>query len=253
MYGISVLKILVTVYFWFVAAISLILTLIVCLFAYPFVDQKTFARIYEYVFCNLVLYAMTTANIWSFKITDKRKPENRHFKDRYVLVANHVSFIDTLVVGMLPLKKKYIMAKIFAKIPVFGWLCSASGHIMVDDKDRSTTKPAVELSINAIKDGSSLFVYPEGRRSKDPNVLLPFKTGAFRIAKTVNLPILPIALRGTAKGMKIGGICKPADLEIIIGDPIDVNDNDITVTINKVRDFIKSELDIYCPIRTKTE
>ena len=142
------------------------------------------------------------------------------------------------------------MSRIFTKIPIFSWLCKTSGHVMVDDKDSTTTKPAVALSIEAMKDGCSFMVYIEGKRSPDPYTLLPFKTGAFRIAQSTGVPILPIVIKGTGVGMKMWGICKPANLEIVIGEPFNVEKGDnedegrknIVRSQDKAKDFIQKHL-----------
>ena len=243
----SIITIFITIYFWLITTVSVILTFFVCLIAYPFIDQKTFARVYEYVFCNFILYSMTLPGIWSIKTKDLRKSKNKHFNGRYVMISNHVSFIDTLMIGTIPFKKKYIMAKIFTQIPIFGWLCKSSGHVMVDNKDSSTTGPAVGLAIKAMEDGCSFFVYPEGKRSFDQSNLSKFKTGAFRIAQSTGVPILPIIIKGTGVGMKMWGICKRANLEIIIGESFNVekgiNDKEswenVILSRNKSKKFME--------------
>lgn len=214
------LKVLCTIYFWSVATIGVILTAIASGLAYPFVEQKTFARIYESVAGYFIFYAMSIPGIWSLKITDLR--QHKTFDDRYVMIANHASFCDSLMVSLLPINKKFMMAKIFTKIPIFGWLCRTSGHVLVDRHDSTSTRPAVNKAVKTLYDGSSFMIYPEGRRSSDPTKLLPFKTGAFRLAQRVGLPILPMILRGTGQAMPIGGFCQPCAIEIIICDPIQV-------------------------------
>ena len=142
------------------------------------------------------------------------------------------------------------MARTFSKIPIFGWLCRTSGHVMVDGNDKNTTKPAVNLAVKTMEDGCSLIVYPESKRSFNSHDLLPFKTGAFRIAQKTGVPILPVVIKGTNRGMKMWGICKPADLELIIGEPIIVEKGDtedeswdmVVKTSDKTRDFIQKHL-----------
>ncbi len=234
-------EIIITLYFWIVASCSTLVTLVVCAVCYPFVDQKTFARIYELFSGFIILNCMTLPGIWTFKIIDLRADKTF---DRYIMISNHASFIDTLLTTQIPLKKKYIMAKVFSKIPVFGWLCLASGHVPVDKNDKSTTEPAVEKSVKAMSDGCSFLIYPEGRRSSDPLSLLPFKTGAFRLSQKTGVPILPIVIRGTGKGMRIGAICSFADMEIVIGDPIQVEQGweNIKPAIERSREFISKHL-----------
>ena len=99
---ISLPELLITAYFWMVSSVATVIAVVVCLIVYPFVDQKTFSGTYELVAGYIILNSMIFTGIWSFKITDLRKPENRHFNDRYVIISNHCSFIDTLLISTLP-------------------------------------------------------------------------------------------------------------------------------------------------------
>jgi len=234
-------KILATVYFWLMATIGMILTFIVCIICYPFVNQKTFARIYEYIFCSFTLKAMTLSGIWSVKFSDLRT--DKTWNKRYIVIPNHASFIDTLLTGLIPIKKKFIIARIFTFVPLFNWLCINSGHVPFDKKDKDNgIRSALERSEDAMKDGCSFAIYPEGKRSSDSDTLLPFKSGPFILSLKTGVPLLPVVLKGTGVGMKIGGVCKPANLEIVIGDPIEIVDGNIEEAIEKSRTFIQKHL-----------
>lgn len=80
--------------------------------------------------------------------------------------------------------------------------------------------------------GGSVLFYPEGTRGKKPLELLPFKTGAFRVADYVKCKILPITLINTHKACN-RGICDIADIKIIIDEPFNVLD--IKNTVEKTR------------------
>ena len=237
----SLSEILLTGYFWTVSAIGMVVTGCVCGLSYPFVDQKTFSRIYETVSGTIILNAMIIPGFWSFKITDLRK--SKQF-DRYIIISNHTSFIDTLLATQIPLKKKFIAARVFMNLPVFGWLCHAAGYVPVDKHDRSTTQPALGKSIKAMEDGCSFMIYPEGQRSDNHKILLPFKTGAFRLSQETGVPILPVVMKGTAQGMRFGGICNFANLELIIGEPIYVGKTreELLDTVDDVRKFMESHI-----------
>ena len=229
---------LLTIYFWSVTAISLLFTYLLLLILYPFVSQKTFSRLYELIPGYIILYSMIIPGFWNLTIKDYRKDTSWTNK-RYIIVANHLSFIDSLVACVFPLKKKFMIGKIFTKIPVFGWLSLSSGHIPVDKDDPSTTIDAVKRSVKTMSDGSSFMLYPEGKRSVTGE-LLEFKTGAYRISQETGVPILPICLRNTEKGMRIGGIVSFANMEIIIGEPFQVESgwDNVNNCINKTKQFI---------------
>ena len=234
----SLINLLLTIYFWTVSAIAVLITYVTLLILYPFISQKSFSRTFEIIIGYIILNAMIIPGFWRLKIKDYR--QNKSWKNsRYIIVANHVSFIDTLVMTMIPLKKKYMFGLKFSQIPIFGWLCLSSGYITVDMNDISTTTDAVLRAVKSLKDGSSFMIYPEGKRSKDGK-LLEFKTGAYRISQKTSIPILPICLRNTNKGMKLGAIVGFAEIEIIIGESFHVKQGweNINKSIDKTRQFI---------------
>lgn len=233
----KIYHILLTVYFIIMLLTLSLISLPILLIIYPFVSQKKFNRITEQSGI-LLLKIMTIVNIWSIKVTDLRK--NKSFNGQYVLVSNHSSYIDTLLMWKTPLYKKFMVAKKFTKIPVFGWFCKTGGHISVDRFDPKTTSNAIDKALQTIKDGSSFVMYPEGTRSSDPSILLPFKTGAFRLAKRANIPILPITIKGAGAAWPVGGLCTPSNIEIIIGEPVYVEN--IEASIDDVRKCIYQNL-----------
>ena len=195
---------------------------------------------------TIVLYAMMIPNIWTLEVIDKR--EDKSWKDkRFVVVANHASFIDSLVTSILPLKKKFMIGRVFTKFPVFGWLCLSSGHVPVDKNDPNNLQNlensgVYRAKINMEKDKSSFMIYPEGMRTLKPYELNKFKTGAFYLAGQTDVPILPITLHGTAEAMPVGGLVDFAHITIVIGEPFYVEN--VTESIEKVRSFILENLDL---------
>ena len=238
---------LLTIYFWGFSIISLLFSFFTCIIISPFVDQKTFARTYEVLTGGIMLYIMSP--IWSLKIKDKRKDrswtyevknEVKNLDKQFIIIANHMSFIDSLITVVLPVKKKFMIGKVFTKAPVFGWLTLKSGFVPAEKGNPEVNKHAVDKAIEAMKDGSSFFIYPEGQRELTPYQFEKFKTGAFRIAHKTGIPILPITIKGTDKAMPIGGKVNFADLEIIIDEPFYVENNDYQSYIEKSKNIISS-------------
>jgi len=235
-------QILLTVYFWSLSVICLLTTTIVGFFVKPFVDEKTFSRIYEIITGNILLYCMTVSGFWTFQVKDNRKDKTWNNK-QYIIVANHVSFVDTMMMTMIPLKKKYMVGHVFTKIPVFGWLTKSSGYISADKNKPDINKDAVEKAVNTInKDKCSFAIYPEGQRSLKPYNLEKFKTGAFRIAYQTAIPILPITIKGTAEAMPIGGYVNSSNIQITIDEPFYVENENYFEYIEKTRNIILKNL-----------
>ncbi len=232
-----ILNLLLTIYFWIITVISVLISFISCIIVYPFIDQKTFARLFEKVCGYIIIYSMVIPGFWKIIIKDYRQNPTWDEK-RYVIIANHISFIDSLLGILIPLKKKYMMARIFTYIPIFGWITKSAGFVFVDNKDKTTLYDAVDKAVNSMKDGCSFMLYPEGKRTHGN--LEKFKTGAYRIAQKTRVKILPLCLKGTNVAMPIGGIVSTATIEMHIGEPFYVNDgwNSIQESINKSKNFI---------------
>lgn len=236
----NLFKILLTIYFWFFAVCSLILTAPICLILYPFIDEKTFSKIYGFIPASILSIVMYP--FWSLKIEDLRK--DKSWNKDYVVVANHLSFVDSLILLMVyPRKSKFMIANIFTKIPLFGHLSLFSGHVTADIHDPNLNKNAVERAVKAIKrDNSSFILFPEAKRQIESYKFEKFKTGAFRIAKETNLEILPITLIGTEKAVGFGAIVDFANIQVFIDEPFKVEDDDYQKYIDKTLEIMKTNL-----------
>jgi len=141
-------------------------------------------------------------------------------KQSYVVVANHLSQFDILVLyGWLNLDLKWVMKKELRKVPFIGFATAAMGHIFLD---RQNTQKAYE-SLQALKQtlpaGTSILFFPEGTRSN--GVMKRFKRGAFSTAKALDLPILPITLKGTEKILPNGTLkLMPNVADLVLHKPI---------------------------------
>jgi len=147
----------------------------------------------------------------------------------YIIVVNHQSLTDIFALyGYLEMDVKWVMKKELRSIPIFGQAASAMGHIIID---RSNTKSALQTINEArekVHDGMSVIFFPEGTRS-DPGELRIFKKGAFRFALELGLPILPIALHGSANILPINTIdLMPGKVKLEYCEPISTEGLDIT-------------------------
>ena len=116
----------------------------------------------------------------------------------YVVVANHLSTLDIMVCFLaVPLPIRYLAKKELFRIPLLAQAMRAIGIVEVDRAARA----AIHTSVNRqakdlIEHKRSLIIYPEGTRPRD-GVLRPFKKGAFTMAISSQLPILPLSIHGT--------------------------------------------------------
>ncbi len=114
-----------------------------------------------------------------------------------IIVANHLSSLDILVIGA-HLRRDYrwlAKASLF-KVPLSGWHLSLAGHIPVHREERARNATIGERIHAVVEQGASVLFFPEGTRTRDGQ-LKPFYRGAFRAAVEENLPVLPLLVTNT--------------------------------------------------------
>ncbi len=120
-------------------------------------------------------------------------------KDEAVLyIGNHNSMFDILLTyPLMPTQTGYIAKKEVKKVPILAQHMMFMNCLFLDRKDPKEGMKMILQSIELIKSGVAQFIFPEGTRSKDGN-LLPFKEGSFKIATKTGCKIVPVAITGTA-------------------------------------------------------
>ena len=116
-----------------------------------------------------------------------------------ILVANHRSFFDPLLLTSLFPRHGTVVKSVFFKIPIFGWVIKNAGYLPSGEDIESLRQKLSEMP-EFIAQGGIFFIFPEGTRSRsrDPK-LAPFKKGAFRIAQRSGAPICLLAIQGTGR------------------------------------------------------
>ncbi|HSV96394.1 MAG TPA: 1-acyl-sn-glycerol-3-phosphate acyltransferase [Spirochaetota bacterium] len=114
----------------------------------------------------------------------------------YVIVSNHQSQLDILVLFRLYVHFKWVSKSEIFKIPLIGWNMVLNRYIKLRRGDKGSIAQMMADSEERLAEGSSIFIFPEGSRSPDGN-LKPFKMGAFILAKKMKVPILPVVVEGT--------------------------------------------------------
>jgi len=163
----------------------------------------------------------------------------------YVVVCNHLSQYDIfLVYGWLKLDLKWVLKAELRKIPGLGIGCEKAGHIYVDRSNPEQARSAVTNALASVGDGVGVLFFAEGTRSPDGR-LRPFKKGAFRVAASQKLPILPVTIIGTQYIQKPKSlIIFPGKIRMVIHPAIEVDGSEDSETIRdlmtRTRDAIAS-------------
>jgi 1-acyl-sn-glycerol-3-phosphate acyltransferase len=115
-----------------------------------------------------------------------------------VVVCNHISYLDPILLVSLFARHLTIVKSTFFKVPIFGWFLRNAGYI--PSAPNEMMGAAMINNLESIKEhlaaGGILFVFPEGTRSRDGK-LSPFNKGVFSIARYCNAPIKLIFIKDT--------------------------------------------------------
>ena len=149
---------------------------------------------------------------------------------QYLLVSNHRSIIDPLIIE-LALKKSNIYGYWVSKKELFnsfffGSFTRNAGSILLD-RESSNMAAFFKNTKAIVKEGRSIYIFPEGTRNKENTPLSSFKEGARIIALKNRLPILPVYIRSNANEILKEAITKRTknlNIQIEIGDLIDYKD-----------------------------
>jgi 1-acyl-sn-glycerol-3-phosphate acyltransferase len=118
----------------------------------------------------------------------------------YVMVANHQSLLDILVLFRVFAHFKWVSKIENFRVPFIGWNMTLNRYIKLKRGDRESVVRMMQECLQTLSQGNSIMMFPEGTRSPDGR-LRSFKPGAFELAKTARTPILPIVLDGTANAL----------------------------------------------------
>jgi 1-acyl-sn-glycerol-3-phosphate acyltransferase len=141
--------------------------------------------------------------------------------ETYMMVANHLSLLDILVLFRLFRHFKWVSKIENFRIPFIGWNMRLNRYIELRRGERESVQQMMTACERTLAEGSSLMMFPEGTRSKTGE-LQPFKTGAFELALRGRVPIVPIVLEGTSNALPKRGFVLQGrhPIGITVLDPI---------------------------------
>ena len=215
---IALARTVLSLWAWFVLGVVVIawtpMVAVVRLVTAPF-DKGRYAA--GYLFRKLTVVHQTLNPLWRFTTTGVRIDDPRR---PYVVVANHQSFVDILVISHLPWEMKWLSKETFFKIPLVGWMMRMAGDIPLVRGEKKSAVQAMKACAQRLDQRVSVMIFPEGTRSRDGE-LQPFKDGAFRLAIEAGVPVLPLAVNGAYTALVKGdwrfGV---SNAEVRVLDPI---------------------------------
>lgn len=157
-----------------------------------------------------------------------------------IYAANHASQLDIPIICTKINRPLFFIGKIeLKKVPILGQYMKTVGMIFVDRKNRERAMASMRTAIHDIQGGKSIAAFPEGTRTKTGE-LLPFKKGVFTISKEGKIPIVPIAVVGSAKALASGSFfLRPATVELRIL-PALKSENFFQMEIDEMANYTRS-------------
>ena len=189
----------ISIWAWLVLVVCILLWFPVVLVARLLTAPFDSGRYVPGLIFRKIAVAMASVNpLWHFRYSgalpqDPRRP--------YVVVSNHESFSDILLISHLPWEMKWLSKAELFRIPIMGWMMWLVGDIPVKRGFGPSAVEAMARCRQALDSRVSVMIFPEGTRSKTAE-LLPFKDGAFRLAIEAGIPILPLAVSGTSTALR---------------------------------------------------
>lgn len=169
-------------------------------------------------------------------------------KQTYVFVSNHRSYLDTAAIFVYTGRRLGVLAKKeLLKVPILGVGMGFVNVMAIDRTNRESAIRTTEAAARRIKSGVSFAVFVEGTRAK-PGELLPFKKGAFYMAREAGVPVVPVAIKNSDVLMGKGtGEAQPGSIEMVLLPPVETvdvkTDEDIDRLISDVRAAVARELE----------
>ncbi|MEI6890201.1 MAG: lysophospholipid acyltransferase family protein [Bacteroidales bacterium] len=198
----KILQILVSCYFWFefmfISAILVPLSFVIYFLTILF--DKKLVLLHQYT-CLWSYIVLKLNFMWRIKVIGRSYIQS---KSTYVMVSNHQSGADIIVMFLLWKNFKWVAKRSLYYFPFIGWNMWLNGYIPVDRSKPSSMRKMMIEATAMLRSGTSVMIFPEGTRSKDGN-LQTFKTGAFHLALETGKPILPIVIKGTSMAIRKGG------------------------------------------------
>lgn len=238
-------------------AYAFILFVIIMLLVFPFVMLALFFG--KLTGGNLIYQlCMIWARTWYFLIGVSHQEIYEFPHDatkQYIFVANHISYMDIPPLVLIAHQPIRILGKYeMVKIPIFGWIYRAA-VVLVDRRNAETRSKSVRALKSALRQGISIFIFPEGTFNEGPAPLKNFFDGAFRIAIETETPIKPVLLVDTLERLHYNSIFSltPGKSRVVFLDEIPVQGltmQDIPLLKEKVYDIMDEGLRRYRPYPT---
>jgi 1-acyl-sn-glycerol-3-phosphate acyltransferase len=140
-----------------------------------------------------------------------------------VFVANHISWLDPIIVPLvLPRKPGFLAMEELWRMPGVAFVMRTYGPLAIPLRRGAVDTTALRRATEALRGGAWLIIFPEGGIAPD-GVLKPFHRGASMLAARTGAPLVPVAIVGTSDALPLGRVIpRRRPITVYIGEPITV-------------------------------
>lgn len=201
----------------------------------PFDRRKVVLHLYS---CAWAVFYVRVNPLWKLRTTGR---EHLPWRGPAVIVANHASLVDILVLFDLFRPFKWVSKHENFKLPFVGWNMSMNDYVSLVRGDRASVARMLEECSGLLAAGNPVLFFPEGTRSRDGQ-LQAFKDGAFELAVQHNVPLIPVAVHGTGRALPKHGIIlrEHIDVRVEVLEPIEPDPTHPSVA--ELRDRVHARL-----------
>lgn len=164
--------------------------LVVFLATAAFDRRRVALHLYSCFWASFYIYANP---LWRVRFEGR---ERLPWHGPAVIVANHLSLVDILVLYGLYRPFKWVSKAELFRVPVVGWNLVINDYVRLTRGDRESIRAMMEHCRAHLARGAPVLIFPEGTRSPDGR-LQAFKDGAFRLALDAKVPLIPVVIQGT--------------------------------------------------------
>ena len=193
--------------------------LVVYIVTWPFDRRGRAVHLYT---CAWGMFYIGANPIWSLRVTGREKIPRR---GAAVIVANHASLIDILVLFGLYRQFKWVSKASNFKLPIIGWVMRLNRYVYLVRGNRASVIAMMNECRDLLAHQMPVLIFPEGTRSATRG-LQGFKDGAFSLAMESGTPIIPVAVHGTGEALPKHGLIlrRKMDAHVEVLDALDPAD-----------------------------
>ncbi len=199
-----------TMPFWFLGAVAVFVATV------AFDRRRVVLHLYSSAWASFYLVSNP---LWRARVQGR---SHLPWRGAAVIVANHLSLLDILVLYGLFRPFKWVSKASLFKIPLLGWNMRMNDYVPIERGERQSIKKMMAHCRRQLARGAPVLMFPEGTRAVDGR-LQRFRDGAFKLAYEAKVPVIPVAITGTSQALPKHGLVMRERMQAVarVLEPLD--------------------------------